>query len=100
MTVKSYFRGHEVYFSNNSWYYTDDDSLAGFDGEVRPCKKCGRVFQGSNIGDPDPCIGDLPGVDNACCGHGIKENSYIRFTNGIVVKNFDIEYTERWKDNE
>lgn len=34
--------------------------------------------------------------DNACCGHGIRKEAYIRFTNGVVVKGFDvIEYTER-----
>jgi ribosomal protein S18 len=33
----------------------------------------------------DPCIGRLPGVKNACCGHG-KKGGYIAFENGIVVR--------------
>ena len=65
-------------------------SPSGFDGEVRPCKKCGKVFDGSNNGDADPCIGELPGVDNACCGHGERDQSYIRFINGVTIKGFDL----------
>ena len=97
MTVRSYYRGHEIYYKNNKWYYLDNNNLAS--KNIRPCKKCGKVFEGSNIGNPDPCLANLPGVDNACCGHGIKDQSYIRFTNGVVIKNFDIEYTEEWKGN-
>lgn len=36
-------------------------------------------------GQPDPCLGELPGVDSACCGHGETEG-YIKFENGRVVK--------------
>ena len=39
----------------------------------------------------DACLGILPGVDNACCGHGVREKSYIRFSNGMVVKGFEVE---------
>ena len=57
----------------------------------RPCINCGKIFEGSNMGDVDPCLGELPGVDAACCGHGGREKSYIRFTNGVVITNFQIE---------
>jgi hypothetical protein len=33
----------------------------------------------------DPCIADLPGVMNACCGHGVRAG-YIMFENGITVR--------------
>lgn len=33
----------------------------------------------------DPCLGRLPGVRNACCGHGTGEG-YIQFKNGAVVR--------------
>jgi hypothetical protein len=81
------------------WVYEDTWRRSGFGHEVRPCKKCGQLFEGSNIGEADPCLGDLPGVDNACCGHGVREQSYIRFTSGVVVKGFEIEYTEQWKNH-
>lgn len=63
----------------------------GYGGKIRLCAKCNKIFEGSNAGDADPCLGELPGVDNACCEHGIRENSYIRFTNGVTIKGFKIE---------
>lgn len=26
---------------------------------------------------PDPCLGYLPGVSHACCGHGVTERAYV-----------------------
>jgi len=57
-------------------------------GEIRPCKKCGSVHK---LHESDPCLGDLPGVDNACCGHGIPSQAYIKFTNGVTIKKFKVE---------
>ncbi len=40
-------------------------------------------------GGPDPCLGALPGVLFACCGHGGKGNNkdgYVYFTNGRVIR--------------
>lgn len=40
----------------------------------------------------DPCIGKLPGVKYACCGHGGKSNptvcaqGYIYFENGVIIR--------------
>jgi hypothetical protein len=100
MTAAGYFRGYPICWCTHwkMWVYRDTGAPAGFGGEVRPCPKCGRTFEGSNKGEPDPCLGTLPGVDNACCGHGVREQAYIRFTNGVVVRGFDeIHYTERWE---
>lgn len=35
----------------------------------------------------DPCLGELPGVKYACCGHGGSGQSrgYIYFENGVCV---------------
>jgi len=93
MTARASFRGHPTWWDEDAqcWRYVDNDKRAGFDGTVRPCARCGRVFQGSNVGEPDPCLGTLPGVDNACCGHGVPEAAYIRFTNGVVVRGFEVD---------
>lgn len=93
MAKFSFFRGHKIVYDTkaNEWFYDDTGEPAGFNHKLRPCKKCGKEFQGSNEGDPDPCLGNLPGVDNACCGHGEESMSYIRFTNGIIVKGFKVE---------
>lgn len=92
MSTKSFFRGHEVVYEDGQWKYSDTGEFAGLGAVVRPCKKCGKVFEGSNIGEPDPCLGNLPGVDNACCGHGVAEQAYVRFTNGVVLTGFDVDY--------
>jgi hypothetical protein len=44
------------------------------------CPKCNkqRTLEGY-----DPCIANLPGVRNACCGHGAP--GYIQFENGVRV---------------
>lgn len=92
MTAHGYFRGHPVHWDESAqgWRY-EDGGRAGFGEEVRPCAACGLTFQGSNHGEPDPCLGDLPGVDNACCGHGVRDEAYVRFTNGVVLRGFVIE---------
>ena len=39
---------------------------------MKTCATCGGVFDGSDPwGGPDPCLGLLPGVISACCGHGV-----------------------------
>ena len=50
---KSTFRGHAVFYDEDTWRYLDTLAPAGFGKEVRPCKKCGRLFEGSNIDDAD-----------------------------------------------
>jgi hypothetical protein len=92
VTTRSFFRGHPVIKSaDGAWIYEDSGEPAGFDGTIRPCKKCGLIFDGSDAGHPDPCLGNLPGVDNACCGHGVRSEAYIRFANGVVIRGFVID---------
>jgi len=45
-----------------------------------PCKLCGkpRTPEGH-----DACLGELPGVVGACCGHG--KEGYIEFENGTTI---------------
>ncbi len=87
---KSNFRGHQIIYVNNRWLYEDTrEPIPGYGGEARPCKKCGSESW-SGTGDVDACLGLLPGVDNACCGHGDRSQAYIRFTNGVVVRGFEV----------
>ncbi len=48
-------------------------------GRINPlhCAHCDRTCGPS---DDDPCIEALPGVMNACCGHGKPENAYVQFS--------------------
>lgn len=72
MTSSTYLRGHKVIWdANRGWIYADDRTPAKMD---RPCKLCGRWPTPEGH---DACLGHLPGVSNACCGHGVPEVAYI-----------------------
>lgn len=43
----------------------------------RECVACGAA-QPKVYGIPDPCLGMLPGVNNACCGHGNAHQAYVQ----------------------
>lgn len=92
MEARSHFRGWPIVWVGSKkdgyWTYKDTgERLPATGGKIRPCKKCGELFT-LGEGEVDPCLGVLPGVNNACCGHGIRDSSYIRFSNGKVVEGF------------
>jgi len=57
------------------------------------CPHC-RV---STVEEHDPCLGLLPGVKAACCGHGCREDAYIIFENGVKITGFLIEKDLTWQ---
>ena len=85
-SAHSFYRGWAIEWTGDSWIYADTKQpLPGWGGEARPCKRCGAIM---NDHEADKCLGNLPGVDNACCGHGVREQAYIRFTNGLTIEGF------------
>lgn len=65
MTV-SYSRGHKIeYTPLTGWVYADTSEPYA---DNRSCALCGLSCV---PGGPDPCLGMLPYVASACCGHGI-----------------------------
>lgn len=93
----SFFRGHPTKTIDGKWCYADTgEIIADGDDEsvphnIRPCKKCGAVF---GLHDPDPCLGMLPGVDFACCGHGIQDEAYIQYPTGLRLDDFTVTETD------
>ena len=77
--------GHEVLWDGLDGDETYADNGKLFDYQ-RPCSRCGKVRPDCGaLGEcADPCLGHLPGVTAACCGHG-KENGYIHFENGVHI---------------
>lgn len=57
------------------------------------CQHCGVERPGVSDGpvSADPCLGVLPGVRFACCGHGVRANAYVRFENGVTLRGFTID---------
>lgn len=81
---KLYAFGNELIWDEGSNLFFVNATGMVLDKEVYKdlvCPKCGK--KPTEKGH-DPCIPDLPGVDFACCGHGIKAG-YVKFTNGIIL---------------
>lgn len=72
MTVTATIFGHAVVWDEPAqiWRWQDTNEPAhGWGGEPRRCPECDELPTAE--GD-DPCIGHIPGVYSACCGHGIE----------------------------
>ena len=92
--MESYVFGHKIEKPFNSNYkWKNGDELKPNEG-VRCCE-CGMTgyLDDKLKSKEDPCLGQLPGVRSACCGHG-KSRGYIKMNNGIEIY-FDTNNIER-----
>ena len=48
------------------------------------CQRCGKTKNPRR--GPDPCLGYLPGVRFACCGHGRLKFAYVFMEDGRVLR--------------
>ena len=73
MTARGIIRGHDAYYdaTASQWCYTGTNQPV--DRTTVNCPQCDAAC-GNNA--PDPCIGTIPGVTSACCGHG-RHDGYI-----------------------
>lgn len=83
-----HWRGNPIYLdaSCGEWRFTDSNRPVRDCHQDKPCGKCGQMPTAEGH---DPCLGELPGVVNACCGHGRREEAYIQFATGVRVAGFD-----------
>jgi hypothetical protein len=79
----SKFKGHEIYNQDGCWYFVDTNEPALTTWRMRPCGHCNMEYTPDGH---DGCIGHLPGVINACCGHGKSAKAYIQFTDGSIIR--------------
>lgn len=66
MVANSHHRGHPIVWINGDWFYADGVPTS----PERPCPRCG---QPPTPEGHDACLGTIPGVSAACCGHGVTE---------------------------
>ena len=68
MSAHTYIRGHLVIYDEDKekWVYAADRVSIEM---PRPCVRCGRF---PTIEGYDACLGYIPGVKSACCGHGVE----------------------------
>ena len=76
------FRGHNIYEYGEVWRYEDNDDVVSDTYENRTCGNCDKH---NTAEGHDGCLGTLPDVLNACCGHGNPNEAYVQFKDGSMV---------------
>jgi hypothetical protein len=78
--VKSYYRGHPIYFTQDTqeWLYLDDNTSADIE---RPCVICHKF---ATLEGYDPCLGHIESAKSACCGHGVHQG-YVVYDDKIIT---------------
>lgn len=79
-------RGHAIYFDGQEFRYSDNHESTVATWKERPCGHCG--LHNTPEGH-DGCLGTLPGVRNACCGHGQVRGAYIQFNDLTELRGQD-----------
>jgi hypothetical protein len=84
VSVFAFSRGHEITtvgstVDQSDWRWADNG--APLNSETRPCARCGKP---PGPDDEDACLGHLPGVVAACCGHGV-DPAYVLFDDGSGI---------------
>ncbi len=81
MTARSKWFGHEIEFVGGEFVFSDTgEPTAGSD------RACGHCYKRSTVEGHDACLGTLPGVKNACCGHGQVAEAYVQLVGGKHVQ--------------
>lgn len=75
----NYLRGHEIVFVNGYWRFKDTMKSTVATWKRRLCGCCGKPVTAEGH---DACLSTLPGVVNACCGHGNVRDAYVVFDDG------------------
>lgn len=82
MTVTANILGHPIEYSYVQKRYVFVDNKELVEGSNRSCAKCGCYPTSEGH---DACLGKLPGVKNACCGHGYKEYGYVMWKDNVIT---------------
>lgn len=82
MTVSAMLRGYRAVCVDNVWRWEDTGERVS-EHTDRPCGHCGKD---NTPEGHDGCLGTLPGVMNACCGHGDIGSAYVQFIDGRCIR--------------
>ncbi|WP_106494916.1 hypothetical protein [Lentibacillus sp. Marseille-P4043] len=86
MTATTQLKGHKIEFLNGEWVFSDKKEPTVTTWENRLCGHCGL---NNTPEGHDGCLGTLPGVMNACCGHGQTNEAYVQFLDRHCVRGND-----------
>lgn len=82
MATKSKYLGHDIEWINGEWFFCETGCRVSATWGKMSCGYCGK---NRTVEGHDGCLGTLPGVMNACCGHGQPSEAYIQFLDGISI---------------
>lgn len=74
-------RGHPIELSNGEYIYTDTQTPTA--GNERDCGHCGKPNTKEGY---DGCLGKLPKIMSACCGHGEENEAYLQSFLRVVTR--------------
>ena len=74
-------RGHEILEDQGEYTYLDTG-----ESTIGNPRNCGRCNNPETAEGHDACLGTLPGVMNACCGHGDDKSAYVQFPDSTCIR--------------
>lgn len=85
MSATGYGHGHKIIWDEGQqkWLYQDNGLPTNETWRDRPCGHCSKPP--TNEGH-DGCLGTLPNVRNACCGHGVDGDAYIEYWDRRIIR--------------
>jgi len=78
--MADYLNGHPIVLKDGNWYFKDTGKPT-----VNSNRLCGHCNKDKTIEGHDYCLGTLPEVMNACCGHGVEDEAYVMFWYGNTI---------------
>lgn len=75
------YRGHKIEREAGKWVYSDTKEPT-----VNNRRACGHCGLPDTKEGHDGCLGTLPDVMNACCGHGEIAEAYVQFPDGKIIQ--------------
>lgn len=82
--MTDHWRGWPIYWDGECWRFSDNHTKTV--DSYRPCGACGKIRTPAGH---DGCLGTLPGVSNACCGHGSDREAYVQFDDGSEARGLE-----------
>ena len=79
---ESYLRGHKIILVDQ-WRFADTMEPTINTWKHKSCGFCNRHV---TLEGHDSCLGTLPGIRNACCGHGELQRAYVQFDDGVCIR--------------
>jgi len=76
-------RGYDIELFEDEWIYSDTKKSTSENWVKIPCGYCGMNFTKEGH---DGCLGVLPKIMNACCGHGVNREAYIQYNDGSCIR--------------